>query len=754
MIFDKMVIIGLLMKLINILLSILLYISFLSINLYAISSDKITIDNLRNMSLVELMNIEITSSTKTKVGINQAPSIMYAITDKQIQERAYKTLADVLGHVPGWDFDSPNGNWVGQYAFVRGTRAVRHILLLVDGVVQNNINDFESGRFHTFNLNSVKRVEVINGPASALYGANALLGVINITSKSSEDINGIEISASTTTATSTNEWFKQDYNILYGKTFSNDIGLMLSLDLINSDDDGEHYYDPDGIYTKGTVLVRNNDASTSRVVADDGFNNHQKDYHLKLRLNKGDDIKLGFDYSDMDEGLGTFLDASNYLTNSSLSDYKWHVTRLSSFISGMYKINDEIKIEPKIYYREDEIKDDSGFAYTYDQTGGYPAGPEPKPSGTMRHFKQKTSRFGFDLATRYEPNEKLSVLFGYNFESDNTQSEYSDWFLEDPDNNYDRTMHSLYLQTSYDMTNNLNFLLAARYNNENDVDAEFIPRASIVYDLNMPSGGELITKLMYGESFRALATYEKQPNADNPNSPGVVPEKAQTYEFQVIYLPNKKQKYDISMWYTDIQDLRIEGTNAYNLINGEEKNYREQKTWGLQASVDIVLSEKLNWMFNYTYTDGENEDLYYQNTDRSVVDEVKFNELIHVSKHKFNTSLNYKYNQSFNYNILVKYVGKKEASPFDSKFRDEYTWDLDGDGSIDYNGDGFNKSYILTDLTINYKPKGIDGLLTYVKVNNLFDEEYVDMTRSEGWWTPYYHPQPGRTINLGLKYKF
>jgi len=64
---------------------------------------------LMQMSLVELMNVLVISSTREPVDINRAPNIIFAITDEQIKRRGYKTLLDIITHVPGWDFDTPHG---------------------------------------------------------------------------------------------------------------------------------------------------------------------------------------------------------------------------------------------------------------------------------------------------------------------------------------------------------------------------------------------------------------------------------------------------------------------------------------------------------------------------------------------------------------------------------------------------------------------------------------------------------------------
>jgi outer membrane receptor for ferrienterochelin and colicin len=86
-----------------------------------LASNNANVDSYFDMSLSELMNISVISSTREPEELNKAPNIIYAITDQQIKNRGYKTLLDVLKHIPGWDFDSPHGGWVGQYARIRGT---------------------------------------------------------------------------------------------------------------------------------------------------------------------------------------------------------------------------------------------------------------------------------------------------------------------------------------------------------------------------------------------------------------------------------------------------------------------------------------------------------------------------------------------------------------------------------------------------------------------------------------------------------
>ena len=77
---------------------------------------------------------------------------------------------------------------INSYVFQRGVPSQNNlIVLLVDGI---QINELNSGGFYgggQYNLSNVERIEVVYGPASALYGTNAISGIVNIITKNSSN---------------------------------------------------------------------------------------------------------------------------------------------------------------------------------------------------------------------------------------------------------------------------------------------------------------------------------------------------------------------------------------------------------------------------------------------------------------------------------------------------------------------------------------------------------------------------------------
>lgn len=131
----------------------------------------------------------VTSGAKHPQRISESPSAITVIDEDEIRAYGVITLEELLRIVPGVDLKevSPAFKELGIRSFHTSTGNT--VLLLIDGQ-EINLNFF-GGIFWSMlpiSLDDVKRIEVIRGPGSALYGANAFCGVINIQTKSPRDL--------------------------------------------------------------------------------------------------------------------------------------------------------------------------------------------------------------------------------------------------------------------------------------------------------------------------------------------------------------------------------------------------------------------------------------------------------------------------------------------------------------------------------------------------------------------------------------
>jgi vitamin B12 transporter len=122
----------------------------------------------------------VVTGTRAPLAAARIPAAVTVITRQDIEERGYQSLAEALAAVPGLHLVQAGGLGQQASAFLRGT-ASRHVRVLLDGVPIEDPSD-PNGAFNFGNdlLGDIERIEVVRGPASALYGSGAIGGVVNL----------------------------------------------------------------------------------------------------------------------------------------------------------------------------------------------------------------------------------------------------------------------------------------------------------------------------------------------------------------------------------------------------------------------------------------------------------------------------------------------------------------------------------------------------------------------------------------------
>lgn len=147
--------------------------------------------NLGQMSLEDLMNIEITSASRKQQRAADVAAAVYVITNEAILRSGMTTIPDVLRLAPGVQVAQINSNkWAVSVRGFNGLYANK-LLVLVDGrSVYNRIFSGVLWDAEDLMLDDVDRIEVVRGPGAAMWGANAVNGVINIVTKAAGDTQG------------------------------------------------------------------------------------------------------------------------------------------------------------------------------------------------------------------------------------------------------------------------------------------------------------------------------------------------------------------------------------------------------------------------------------------------------------------------------------------------------------------------------------------------------------------------------------
>lgn len=223
--------------------------------LCAQAEDNDTHLNLFSLSLDQLINVKISGSTLTDEPLINVPSAVTVFNREQIKRLGLGTLAELMNLVPGYQVlrSADNSAYSMASSRARRTDAVSaEILLIVDGNRTQATRHGGSSIFLEMPINNIERVEFIRGPGSAIYGSNAMMGVVNIVTVKNH--NELSVAAG-------GEGNK-NLSLIYGvdgETFDFDMSVNLS------DSSGQDYLVTDA-YTNIPVSVRDPNTGIDAIV--------------------------------------------------------------------------------------------------------------------------------------------------------------------------------------------------------------------------------------------------------------------------------------------------------------------------------------------------------------------------------------------------------------------------------------------------------------------------------------------------------
>ena len=155
---------------------------------------------LIELSIEDLVKVKVTSVSKKPQKILEAPAAIFVITQEDIRRSGAVSIPEVLRMVPGLEVAKIDSNkWAVTSRGFNG-RFANKLLVLIDG--RTVYTPLFSGVYWDMKdtlLNDIDRIEIIRGPGAALWGANAVNGVINIITKEAKDTHGTMVIAGTGT---------------------------------------------------------------------------------------------------------------------------------------------------------------------------------------------------------------------------------------------------------------------------------------------------------------------------------------------------------------------------------------------------------------------------------------------------------------------------------------------------------------------------------------------------------------------------
>lgn len=765
---------------------------------------------------------EVVSASRKLQNISEAPSKVIVFTREMIHNRGYRSLTELLQDVPGFDFNSFNDS--GEYPtdlILRGISDVgqTQILLMENGIIQNDIGNgwLRHVQFDTV-LIDIERIEIILGPGSALYGANAYAGLINIITRKGKDIfkdKSSNIAMETKLQAGKNNTYLNEG--LFAYKMNNEMIFQLSGRYYNTSGDrglnrpdpGNYFhnnFEPDKVQTLEYGII-NNDKTPfgTRKTLPDGFNNSAKDFFVRGSLSK-DGLSIGFNVWDLKEGLGSYVPSYEYFTNTSQIPYTKH--HRGYFVNANYETNitKNLYSTTKVYYRNTTIMPETGFEYTYRyqsidfpiQSNGKQGSPIPDrakqyygPSfltGAQQHFNYAATEtnhlvFGFQLDkfSRQSISDTVGGVSLGKMQNTNSNLVTSSWESAKPSTAavFYSTTGAGYIQDEQKFFDNkLSLTFGIRHDQDSDYGKIWARRAAVI-------GKPLFwynVKFLYGEAFKAPTVFQLYDEfRGNKN---LRPQKIKTYEIENSFLINKlatiKAGYFISLMDGLIAEGKNPDPNAPSTKSTIFQNFQPNHIYGFTLEGDYMVTNDFKFFGNCSITRQRDIhsklDVQADSAGKilSISPIYGGSEIDNIAERKANLGVNAVFFKKLNLNLRMNLVGRRKApltnkyyQPYDFNFTSKfYPYQIEG------KPDGYMSGYALLNATITYKELfNIDGLEIQIICRNLLNNAYSGMGRQSGnavrpidslqpairnpeGFVSPYHPQPGREVFFQISYRY
>jgi outer membrane cobalamin receptor len=178
--------------------------------------------DLATATIEDLMAILVTTASRAPEGAGAAPARVQVVTAAQIERRGYRSVLDVLKDLADFKVDlGADPDYPAQLA-VQGTPGASLVVLLLDGIRVSSPTNEPLPMMANYPVHNARQVEIVYGPASALYGADAFSAVINIISKNVAESPGL------TAGSSVGQYGLYNQTASYGVRLGANATLMLS----------------------------------------------------------------------------------------------------------------------------------------------------------------------------------------------------------------------------------------------------------------------------------------------------------------------------------------------------------------------------------------------------------------------------------------------------------------------------------------------------------------------------------------------
>ena len=578
------------------LLSCLILLSFWIMNNFVHAEtigDEHNYQYLKSLVIEELLEVEVVSSaTGSKRPISKAPAVVTVITADDIEAMGATDLDEVLDSVPSLHV-SRRATAYNPIYIMRGMYSDfnTEVSLLINNIPLSSLQRGDRGLIWAgMPVHAIQRIEIIRGSGAAVYGADAMAGVINVITKTYEDIQG------TKAGTRLGSFATQEGWILHGGIYH---GFDLAASLEYQQTNGQKE-----LIQADRQTAFDKQFKTHASLAPGSVNLRHHNYDMRLDVGQGhwrwrtglqqrDEVGTGAGGAFALDPAGSY--ASSRL-NSDLTYHhphladNWDITAQISYLHSEWKVDDFLHVLPP-----------GAFG------GKFPEGQLTKTSMAEQHLRFNLSGYytylanhviRFELGTTHAETYDVHTLRNYQA-SDNRYLGGIVDLSDTPDNFLPqkvRRIKHVFLQESWQFLPQWELTAGVRHYNYSDFGNTTNMRFGLVGEV-FP---HLVTKFLYGRAFHPPSFSELYTNsAVSLGNPALKPETIETSEMVLNYSIRDNIHLGAEIFSYQTKDAMV----LLPIAQGKRQfqNFGGSRGHGLSVEAQWKVNEQLNVLSHYSF---------------------------------------------------------------------------------------------------------------------------------------------------------
>ncbi len=511
-------------------------------------------DSLLELSWEELTQVKVIIATGSEQSIKKASATVTVISEDDIKKTGAVNLTGILESVPGVHIKYDSFGY-RPLIHMRGANS-HQTLLMVNGNPMKDLVWAFGAFWKGIPASAIARVEVIRGPGSALYGADAVAGVINVITKTAGEIETTEVGLRTGSFDSKTAFLQSG-----GEWYGHKLGITAEF---STTDGHDPKIDPDFSNYTGKAQY--------------GWDN--QDIRFSIAREHFKFLASYMSHDDLETGM---TGGGNLDPVTSADDERYDL----DLIYENKDFSQNWGLELKLHYQDLEYSSGDGFRETHPDI--------TFPNGMINRISSSERQARFESIGQYSgiSDHSIRIGAGYNWQDlydvkQQTNYPTTDTFAPEKS----RKIYYFLAQDVWAFAEDWELTIGARYDHYSDFGDTINPRLALVWQ----STENLTTKFLYGQAFRAPSFQElySDTSRSRPN-PDLDPEESETIELVFSYAVQKNLQLGLNLYQLEITDIiSKDGSRRY-------QNTGRHKIHGVEIEADWQVSDSISLSGNYAY---------------------------------------------------------------------------------------------------------------------------------------------------------